>query len=292
LVKTVLTLNSTSASIPVHSLERGEFQINILPLDHSNPYDYKREHRHSYYEVILTQKGGCSQLIDFKNYPGNDFSCYLISPQQVHLMQRNSASGIVLQFSEGCIYSNELRSGLRQLLFRENTAVIFEYQPEKCKQWIQLLEILAEHLPATNSTINSAAVHLLHAFVSLILDQLNKDDSNDLLPDQKELFDFYQLLESHYHLNTGVAFYVDQLGITDKKLSLITKKHVGFSPLQVIHNRILLEAKRLLLFEDISHKEIAYQLGFDSPASFSAFIKSKTGFSPKKLTVQLAEIHK
>jgi len=62
--------------------------------------------------------------------------------------------------------------------------------------------------------------------------------------------------------------------------------------LQVIHNRILLEAKRMLLFEEIAHKEIAFQLGFDSPASFSLFIKNKTGFTPSELNQQLVKIHK
>ena len=90
----------------------------------------------------------------------------------------------------------------------------------------------------------------------------------------------------------GNQFYIDKLASTEKKLAEITKKYTGLSPLQVIHNRILLEAKRLLLFEDRTHKEIAYQLGFDSPASFSNFIKSKTGLAPKELTKQLAEIHK
>jgi AraC family transcriptional activator of pobA len=48
----------------------------------------------------------------------------------------------------------------------------------------------------------------------------------------------------------------------------------------------------MLLFEDTSHKEIAFHLGFDSPATFSAFIKNKTGHSPSELSKQLAEIHK
>ena len=92
--------------------------------------------------------------------------------------------------------------------------------------------------------------------------------------------------------NRGVQFYIEKLITTEKKLSSTIKKHTGLSPLQVIHNRILLEAKRLLLFEETTHKEITYQLGFDSPASFSTFIKSKTGFAPSELTKHLAEIHK
>jgi AraC-like DNA-binding protein len=67
---------------------------------------------------------------------------------------------------------------------------------------------------------------------------------------------------------------------------------MGMSSLQVIHHRLVLEAKRLLLFGEESHKEIAYSLGFDSQASFSAFIKKKIGNTPSELQTQLEEIHK
>ena len=82
------------------------------------------------------------------------------------------------------------------------------------------------------------------------------------------------------------------LNTTEKKLSVISKKYLGLSPLQVIHDRLLLEAKRILLFENSSHKEIAFHLGFDSPASFSLFIRNKTGYSPSELNLQLVNIHK
>ncbi|PCI98861.1 MAG: hypothetical protein COB15_05070 [Flavobacteriales bacterium] len=59
-----------------------------------------------------------------------------------------------------------------------------------------------------------------------------------------------------------------------------------------MHHRLLLEAKRLLLFKEESHKEIAYALGFDSPSSFSSFIKMKTGKTPSDLQVELEVIHK
>jgi AraC family transcriptional activator of pobA len=89
-----------------------------------------------------------------------------------------------------------------------------------------------------------------------------------------------------------VQQYAALLKTTEKKLSSITKKYLGMNPLQVIHNRLLLEAKRILLFEDTSHKEIAFRLGFDSPASFSQFIKNKTGSSPSELHAHLVNIHK
>lgn len=67
--------NTDNGLLPIHSLSDESKQINILPLDHTNPYDFKREHRHTYFEIMLIEKGGCNQLIDFKNYEGYDCSC-------------------------------------------------------------------------------------------------------------------------------------------------------------------------------------------------------------------------
>jgi len=284
--------NTEAGKLPLHSLDNDSMQINILPLDHSNPYDFKREHRHTYFEIMLIEEGGCSQLIDFNHHVGNDFSSYIICPQQVHLMNRNNSSGTVIQFTEDRIQSAELRATLRKLLFYENSAIIFEDRPDLFDELQMLTSILSKHLSKKNVSNNQIVTHLLQSIISIILENKHLNDNSDKDFVKKLLIDFYQLIEVHYSENVGVQFFIDNLGTTEKKLAETTKKHTGLSPLQVIHNRILLEAKRLMLFEERTHKEIAYQLGFDSPASFSSFIKSKTGLAPVELTKQLAEIHK
>ena len=286
------TKKSEKGILPLHSLDNGSMQINILPLDHTNPYDFKREHRHTYFEIILIQEGGCNQLIDFINYPGRDYSCYIICPQQVHLMNRNNASGTVFQFTEDRVESTELRATLRQLLFYEKSAIIFENRPDLFDEIQLLIHVLSKYLGGKYESSNQVVTHLLQSIISIMLDNKDLKDNSGKNPVKQLLIDFYVLIEAHYSENVGVQFYIDNLGTTEKKLAEATKKHTGLSPLQVIHNRVLLEAKRLMLFEDKTHKEIAYELGFDSPASFSSFIKSKTGLAPVELTKQLAGIHK
>jgi AraC-like DNA-binding protein len=285
-------LNTSKEILPVHSLKNDSMQINILPLDHSNPYDFKREHRHSYYEIILVERGGCNQLIDFINYPGHDFSCYIICPQQVHLMNRNSSKGIVVQFREDRVNSVELNSALRRLLFFENAAIVFENKKDLYEELNLLLTILSKYLIENDINSNHICSHLLQGIISTIVGQTSLKDIPEKVSSKNLLTNFYLLLETHFTDNVGVQFFIDKLGCSEKKLSEITKKHTGLSPLQVIHNRNLLEAKRIMLYEELTHKEISYQLGFDSPASFSSFIKTKTGFSPIELVKQLAQIHK
>jgi AraC family transcriptional regulator, transcriptional activator of pobA len=103
---------------------------------------------------------------------------------------------------------------------------------------------------------------------------------------------FLQLVDAHFREQHSVQFYLNELNVSEKKLGALTKQHLGASPLQAIHQRLVLEIKRLLLFGEESHKEIAYSLGFDSPASFSAFVKKKTGMTPSELQTSVAEIQK
>lgn len=284
--------NIDKDTIPIHSLENDSKQINILPLDHTNPYDYKREHRHTYFEIMVIERGGCNQLIDFKNYVGEDYSCYIICPQQIHLMNRNNSSGTVVQFTEDRINSAKLRATLREISLFESAAIIFENQSEIVNELQSLLNVLQIYTYKNNSNNNQVVTHLLQAFISVVLEnsQTNKIAVKDA--DKKLLIEFYQSLELNYKKQIGVQFFIEELGTTEKKLAATIKKHTGLRPLQIIHNRILLEAKRLLVFEENYQKEIAYQLGFDSPASFSAFIKTKTGFAPSQLIKHLEEIHK
>lgn len=284
--------NTEKGILPLHSLGTDSMQINILPLDHTNPYDYKRKHRHTYFEIMLIESGGCSQLVDFKNYVGNDYSCYIICPQQIHLMNRNNSSGTVIQFTEDRITSSEFLATIRQHLVYENSALFFENRPDIFRELQMLINILTKYLGIKEHINNQVVTHILLSIISIIIENKQVKDNSEKDTVKKLLIDFYLLIDEHFSENVGVQFFLEKLETTEKKLAETTKKYTGLTPLQVIHNRILLEAKRLMLFEEKTHKEIGFQLGFDSPSSFSSFIKSKTGLAPIELTKQLSEIHK
>ena len=280
-------------SLPVHSLSHEGSLVQVQRIEHKNPYDFTREHRHTYFEVIFFENGGGSQLIDFINHPIKEFSCYVVFPQQIHLMKRApESSGRLVQFGEEVITSLPLRIMLQQHFFTESPAAFFEASVEKFRKLEVILNLLQE--ATGTSTTNSREISLcyLHALLLQLLEGIVPDSGAPLSGERQLLFNFQQQLEIHFRENHQVSKYAASLNSTEKKLASITKKYLGQSPLNVIHNRLLLEAKRLFLFEDVAHKEVAFQLGFDSPASFSLFIKNKTGFSPSELNQQLVNIHK
>ncbi|MFY9309784.1 MAG: AraC family transcriptional regulator [Bacteroidia bacterium] len=278
--------------LPVHSLEKQAPFISVKNIQHKNPYDFTKEHRHTYFEVFFFETGGGNQLIDFINYPVKDNSCYIVLPGQVHLLNRKpSAKGFVIQFNEEMIVSSQLKILLHKLIFENNGAIIFEKKPQKLKSAFRTLSILQETLNKNESFNNECALYLLQALLLQLLENYSSLKP-DISGDKKLLYQFLMLLEEHFHETHTVTKYAARLNTTEKKLSALTNKHMGLSPLQVIHSRLVLETKRILLFENISHKEIAFLLGFDSAANFSLFIKNKTGYSPSELYTHLVEIHK
>jgi AraC-like DNA-binding protein len=93
---------------------------------------------------------------------------------------------------------------------------------------------------------------------------------------------FHILVEKHFRESHQVADYAEKLYKSPKTLSNLFKKAGYTSPLQVINERIELEAKRLLLFSDFSAKEVGHQLGYEENTHFSKFFKSQVGKPPIK----------
>ena len=88
------------------------------------------------------------------------------------------------------------------------------------------------------------------------------------------------LVEKHFREKHQVRDYADLLYKSPKTLSNLFHKYGGKTPLAIIHERILLEARRLLLYSDKTMEEIAFLLGYQDPGHFSKFFKKHEGLSP------------
>lgn len=98
---------------------------------------------------------------------------------------------------------------------------------------------------------------------------------------------FRLLVEKHFIENRAVSEYAKMLCISPKHLSEVVSNTLGRSPLQIIHDLLLLEAKVQLKATDKSVSEIAYYLKFDDQPHFTNFIKKRTGLSPQELRKKL-----
>ena len=87
---------------------------------------------------------------------------------------------------------------------------------------------------------------------------------------------FNVLVDKHYKTDHKVQFYAELLNKSPKTLTNLFVRYHYRSPSQIIHDRVISEAKRLFYYSDKSAKEIAYELGFTEAAHFSRFFKNMT----------------
>ncbi|WP_298900585.1 helix-turn-helix transcriptional regulator [uncultured Psychroserpens sp.] len=101
---------------------------------------------------------------------------------------------------------------------------------------------------------------------------------------------FNLLVEANFKEKHKVSDYANLLNKSPKTISNLFTKYNNKTPLQVINDRIILEAKKLLLLSEKSSKEIGYELGFSEASHFSKFFKNQVGTSPiyfKKNTLNI-----
>lgn len=91
---------------------------------------------------------------------------------------------------------------------------------------------------------------------------------------------FNVLVDTHYKTKKQVKEYAEMLYKSPKTLANLFSLYNDKTPLRIIHERIVLEGKRLLLYTDQTSKEIAHGLGFDDISAFNKMFKKITGFSP------------
>lgn len=259
----------------------------IESLDYNNPYDYKSMHRHDYFEIIFVNEGAGDQLIDFNSYKVGAEEIYVIYPGQVHLMNRGSANGLLIQFKKGLF---EYLHPVKHYHFYNSTII----KPE-AHQFTHLYDIACriKALMSSAQQLSAIALHKAYSYLQIILLSLTEAGDNKLANDKERhiLEEYLSLMATHILDKKKVSEYSIMLGCHADRLNEICKRSLGKTALELIHEEQLLEIRRLLLLNEMSLKEICYHLNFDSPANFSSFIKSRTGQTPTELQKQVLEIY-
>lgn len=92
---------------------------------------------------------------------------------------------------------------------------------------------------------------------------------------------FQRLIERHFREQPSVRSLATELGISSAHLNLLCRKTVGQSALALVHERTLLEAKRQLIYTNMTVAQVSDALGFSEPAYFTRFFKRHTRLSPR-----------
>lgn len=156
------------------------------------------------------------------------------------------------------------------------------------KPALQKLQLLLDMFVAEFNTPDKIQREVLLVLLKRLIVFITRMARSEYIPEEKVQDDkfyiirrFNVLVETHYRKEHGVAFYAAQLNKSPKTLSNLFALYNDKTPLQVIQERILIEAKRLLYYTNQTIKEITFELGFEDAAYFSNFFKRHTALSPQ-----------
>lgn len=99
---------------------------------------------------------------------------------------------------------------------------------------------------------------------------------------QKRVYQFIMLMDDHYKTERKAEFYASKMGLSEKRINQILKEKMHKTLTQLLHERVIVEAERMLLSGELTIKEIAFDLNFEDPAYFSRFYKKQTGRTPEE----------
>ena len=270
----------------VHSLNNKDFGFKVNEISYENPYNYSVVHRHTYFEIFLFDIGiGGEQIIDFNKYEIKDKTLFIVVPGQVHLLNRKeSEGGLIIQFTQEFLNTQITTASIDALFALKTNPVSHlsnaDYETLK-KSFFYLLSL-------ENSKEAYKAEKLKHYFAFTMFQILGTIERTTTVTKKNSITLNYLLLAERRFINDRkISNYALQLNIAVSKLNYVIKKDLGKTPSEIIQELLSIEIKRLILLEEMSHKEISFHLNFDSASSYNRFVKTHMGCNPTEVLKSL-----
>lgn len=246
-------------------------------------------HRHDrFFQVHYVMSGAVRVYLDEQRYQGEGPMFFLTPPTFTHAFVTEAGSdGHVLTVRQQLIWPLlKAEFGLAAGPQLWPVCVAMAELPSQFDEEIARLDMLFAELRREISDNRPGRALGLEGLTRLIFISLLRlsAQSSAAQPARREDLVIYQrfnaLIEEQYENHWPLSRYAEQLGVTEARLNDICRRVADLPSKRLVFDRVMQEAKRLLLFSGGSVNEICYQLGFKDPAYFSRFFTRNAGMSP------------
>lgn len=256
-----------------------EIDINSIGME-ANP------HRHNYFTIIWPFSAKGKHIIDFKEYPLVRNHVFFVSPWQVHqVLLDPDPTGCVILFTLEFLERNSIRNDFitNLKLFRN----IDETPPLSLDDAMAMkLRTFAESMKSAFFSRDDLYLETIGAYLKLFLIECNGhcsltpgSNTQSIEVSKTLVRNFKELVEKNFTRWHQVKYYAESLNVTPNYLNEVIRSAIDIPAKEFIQHRLILEAKRKVVYTEKSGKEIGFDLGFEDPAHFSKFFKSNTGQS-------------
>ncbi|MEH0158051.1 helix-turn-helix transcriptional regulator [Limibacter armeniacum] len=244
-------------------------------------------HRHDFYTILLIKSATGMHIIDFNVYRLGTYQVFFVSPGQIHqVIEKEPTEGWAITVTKAFLEEHHIDTAfISEInLFRESgDTPPLHVEPSVYDE----LETIVHQIMKCEERHAKFSWDAVGAYLKLFLITANNVCTLPQNPHQQKssaqviLREFKALVEANYTKEHKVNYYAERLAITPDHLNKTIHALVGNTAKEYIQNRLLLEAKRLLIHSALTAKEIAYVVGFKEPSHFSNFFKRNTGMSIK-----------
>ncbi len=273
-----------------------EFKQEDILISRFAPYlavhkNLQQAHKHDFYHLVFFTDGAGSQTIDFERFEVKPFQFYFMIPGQVHHWAfEGHVDGYVVNFSASFFQSFLLKADyFEQFSFFSGNAneAVIEVPVAMQADMINLFEkLLRESEDKQRGALDMVRLLLVELFISI--GRLSApNEQKQVSPYNLTLLkSFRNLIETNFRTLKLPKEYAELLYITPNHLNALCNDLLDISAGEVIRNRVVLEAKRLLVNPELGITEIANQLNFNDNSYFTKFFKKQTGSTPEEFRKQ------
>lgn len=264
------------------------FQIDTFSPNHCALDVLGEGNRQDCFMIIWLKDGHGTHDLDLKRHYYDGSVLFVLAPGQIHkLNQFTESEGYVIRF-KATVFQYEkdfMTQVLDTCLFDSNSSCpIIQLEEDLQSTFDNLFGQL--HTEYLVQDVNSHEI--IYSYLRILISQINRikrKKSSQQVPINDPGYKLFRALkiaiEKNYKTEHSVQFYADLLHTQPRVLNSSTRKYAERSTSEIIQERLLLEAQRMLYHEDKRVKEICYELGFDDPAYFTRFFKKHTGLAPQ-----------
>lgn len=252
-------------------------RFDIQEWGNVSTYDFVKAHRHSFHEILVFEKGEALHDIDFQTFEGKKGQIHFVHSDNVHhLVRAKNSQGFSILFTAD-YFSGEI---IEQLPFY-SVKPFMQLDKSTFKTFLQLVKFIRKEMDARSAVSEKLIGSYANSMMLLLLKD-TADSGNRQASNYQATYvqTFKKLVKENFNQRLTVEKYAELIGISPKHLIELCKTHTGKTPLKLIQEHTIVEAKRLFYYTQKTVKEVAYELQFDSPASFSKYFKSVTGQAP------------
>ncbi len=236
------------------------------------------------YSIYWVKEGKGVYSIDFKSYTFNDNVLFFLSPGQVFTVDSEKIKeAYKLTFVRDfyCIQTHDKDVACNGVLFNNVYETPFV---KPCESDTKKLNFILESLIEEFNRNETAQYDMLQSYLKqFIIHSVRVKKEHHIIKNDEEtkLFkDFSLLVNQNFKTLHSVTDYANRLGVSPKSLTKHFQRIGSKTPSDFIKSRIVLEAKRQLIYTGDSVKQIAYDIGFNDSAYFTRFFKKATLKSP------------